>query len=207
MTQTDQNFGIPDKTQIHSWGMLRDLLKEHVRVSDENFTLANGQVTDVYVDVPAALCTGTRANTAALTTLRWLEMNGIPPNTITAFGGPRSGADILSHSVACLAVMAGGFMYKWFSVRDQPKDHGVPGRVIEGAELGPSDRVVLVDDVINTGDSLKDTYLKVNATGAEVVAVVPFVDRSGRGATIFRDEFKLMYRPLFMYYDLELQPL
>jgi orotate phosphoribosyltransferase len=208
MTQaeTNEQLGLPDKSSIHSWPMLRDLIKREAIVSEDGITLANGKATTTYLNIPGVLQTGTRVNTAAVTILSWLELNGVPPNTVSAFGGPSFGAAPLAISIASLGVFAGGFMYKWFSVRRAPKDHGLP-YVIDGAVLGPKDRVVLLDDVVNTGESLRDAYQKVIHTGAEVAAVIPLVDRSGKGESIFRDELRVLYRPLFMYFDLDLQPL
>ena len=142
MTQADQ---LPDRTQIHSWGMLRDLLKTEGCVEREQAaTLASGATTTTYVNVPGVLYTGTRTNVAAVTLLSWIQANGILPNTITAFGGPQFGAACLSITVASLGVLAGGFQFKWFSVRPEPKPHGLH-QLIDGAPLGPNDRVVLVD--------------------------------------------------------------
>ncbi|MGE5595477.1 MAG: phosphoribosyltransferase family protein, partial [Hyphomicrobiales bacterium] len=48
-----------------------------------------------------------------------------------------------------------------------------------GFELGPGDRVLVVDDVLTTGGSVRDVIDAVRARGAEVVGVGMLVDRSG----------------------------
>ena len=48
-----------------------------------------------------------------------------------------------------------------------------------GQELSPSDRVVLCEDVVTTGKSIKEVEALCKAVGAEVVAMAAIVDRSG----------------------------
>ena len=48
-----------------------------------------------------------------------------------------------------------------------------------GQELSKSDRVVLCEDVVTTGKSIKEVEALCAAAGAEVVAMAAIVDRSG----------------------------
>lgn len=48
-----------------------------------------------------------------------------------------------------------------------------------GQELGPTDRIVLCEDVVTTGKSIKEVEALAIAAGAEVVAMAAIVDRSG----------------------------
>ncbi len=63
----------------------------------------------------------------------------------TAVGGMTMGAD----PIAC-AALAGGADVKAFFVRKETKQHGLSRR-IEGPLLEPSDRCMLVEDVVTTG--------------------------------------------------------
>ena len=47
-----------------------------------------------------------------------------------------------------------------------------------GFEIGPGDRVLVVDDVLTTGGSIRDVMAAVRARGAETVGVGVLVDRS-----------------------------
>lgn len=56
-------------------------------------------------------------------------------------------------------------------VRSTAKSHG-QGRRIEGARLGPTDEVVVVEDLISTGRSVLDAVAAVREVGATVRAVL-----------------------------------
>ena len=64
-----------------------------------------------------------------------------------AVGGLTMGAD----PIAC-AALAGGADVKGFFVRKEAKAHGL-GRRIEGPELDPGERCMIVEDVVTTGGS------------------------------------------------------
>jgi orotate phosphoribosyltransferase len=55
-----------------------------------------------------------------------------------------------------------------------------PGREFKrGFELGPGDNVLVVDDVLTTGGSIRDVIDAVRARGASVAGVGVLVDRAG----------------------------
>jgi len=62
-----------------------------------------------------------------------------------------------------------------FSVRKATKEHGTEKR-IEGL-LTAGDRVLIVDDVVTTGFSLKQAIAEVERVGGKVVEVLVVVDR------------------------------
>lgn len=53
-----------------------------------------------------------------------------------------------------------------------------------GFRLDPSDRVVVVEDVLTTGGSTRETIAVARAAGAEVVAATAIIDRSGGRAAL-----------------------
>jgi orotate phosphoribosyltransferase len=53
-----------------------------------------------------------------------------------------------------------------------------------GFELGDGERVVIVEDVVTSGRSTRETAELARSAGAEVLAVVAILDRSG-GAKLF----------------------
>ena len=89
------------------------------------------------------------------------------------------GADPLAHGIAMVDERLG-----WFSVRKEPKQRGL-SRWIEGARIGPGDRVLLVDDVVTTGGSIQQAYEHVLEAGATVVAALPVLDRGEVAGTFF----------------------
>jgi orotate phosphoribosyltransferase len=63
------------------------------------------------------------------------------------------------------------------------------GRKIgRGFRLGPEDRVLVVDDVLTTGGSIKETLAALEPSAAKVIGVGVYVDRSAGvdfGAPLF----------------------
>ncbi len=62
-----------------------------------------------------------------------------------------------------------------------------------GFEIKPGERAVVVEDVVTTGKSTRETIEVVKSHGGEVVAVGSLVDRSG-GSVDFGVPFKTLWR-------------
>ena len=98
----------------------------------------------------------------------------------TAVGGMTMGAD----PIAC-AALAGGADVKAFFVRKETKGHGLARR-IEGPLLSPSDRCMLVEDVVTTGGSTIRALEAIRDEGHEVCGVLAVCDRLAGGAEAIR---------------------
>jgi orotate phosphoribosyltransferase len=98
----------------------------------------------------------------------------------TAVGGMTMGAD----PIAC-AALAGGADVKAFFVRKETKGHGLTRR-IEGPLLSPSDRCMLVEDVVTTGGSTIRALEAIRDEGHEVCGVLAVCDRLAGGAEAIR---------------------
>ena len=68
------------------------------------------------------------------------------------------GADQFAHEVAVLADK------DWFVVRKEPKGYGT-NKIVEGAGLTGTTRVVLVDDVVTTGGSIQRAWARSSRLG------------------------------------------
>ena len=55
-----------------------------------------------------------------------------------------------------------------------------------GFTLGETDRVLVVEDVLTTGGSTRETMQVASAAGAQVVGAASIVDRSGGAASVRR---------------------
>jgi orotate phosphoribosyltransferase len=173
-------------------GLLRDLGYER---REQPFQLASGEWSQDYIDAKRALSEGDNLRRVAEAVLSVASEAGVE---FDAVGGLTMGADPTSHAVALLAGK------KWFSVRKQPKGHGRQ-QLIEGAELGPGMRVLLVDDVVTTGSSILEALEAALARGAEVVLAVALVDR-GKTASAKLASRGIKYVPLATYRDFEIVP-
>lgn len=145
-------------------------LREHALMLGD-FTLASGRRSTYLIDAKKAIMR--REGFLALGELVAAEADRLGA---TAVGGMTMGAD----PIAC-AALAGGADVKAFFVRKEPKDHGA-GRQIEGPELEPGERCLMVEDVVTTGGSTIKAIEVVKAAGHEVVGVVAVCDRLAGGA-------------------------
>lgn len=92
------------------------------------------------------------------------------PNLVA---GPTTGGIILAYETARHLGLR--------SIIAERKEPG-PGREFKrGFEIGPGDRVLVVDDVLTTGGSVREVIDAVRERGAEVVGVGMLVDRTGGG--------------------------
>ena len=98
----------------------------------------------------------------------------------TAVGGLTMGAD----APAC-AALAGGADVKAFFVRKETKAHGLQRR-IEGPDLEPGERCLIVEDVVTTGGSTVQAIEAVREAGHEICGVVAILDRQAGGADAIR---------------------
>jgi orotate phosphoribosyltransferase len=98
---------------------------------------------------------------------------------VDAIGGLTLGADPIAAGVAALSGDHPPSIAA-FIVRKQEKEHGT-GRVIEGPQLHPGTRVLLVDDTLTTGGTFLQARDHVLETGAEIIEAACIVDREEGG--------------------------
>src|SRR5215204_4321440 len=160
-------------------------LREHALVIGE-VTLTSGQTARYYVDAKRAILLP-----AAFHALGELVAAEAERVGATAVGGMTMGAD----PVAC-AALAAGAPVKAFFVRKEKKQHGLQ-RWIEGPELKPGERCLVVEDVVTTGGSTVKAIERVREEGFEVAGVTSVVDRlAGGGEAIAEASRGAPYRPL-----------
>jgi orotate phosphoribosyltransferase len=108
----------------------------------------------------------------------------------TAVGGMTMGAD----PIAC-AALAGGADVKAFFVRKEAKAHGLSRR-IEGPQLDPGDRCMLVEDVVTTGGSTIRALEALREEGHQVCGVLAICDRLAGGGQAIEQAASAPYRAL-----------
>lgn len=104
-----------------------------------------------------------------------IQKAGWSPSVV---GGLTMGADPVAYAIAA-ASLHNGAAVDAFSVRKETKDYGA-GRVIEG-NFKPGDRVVIVEDVITTGESARRAAEAVERAGGTVLGIMAVVDREEGG--------------------------
>jgi orotate phosphoribosyltransferase len=153
---------------------LRRLLLER-SIQRGSFVLASGRRSSYYIDCRPA--TMSAQGMVLIGRMGWdaIRRAGWRP---TVVGGLTMGADPVSYAIAA-ASLASNAPVDAFSVRKEAKDHGA-GRTIEG-NFKPGDRVVIVEDVITSGDSARRAAEAVESAGGKVLGIVAVVDREEGG--------------------------
>jgi orotate phosphoribosyltransferase len=153
---------------------LRRLLLER-SVQRGNFVLASGRRSSFYID--CRLATMSSEGMVLIGRMGWdaIRRAGWRP---TAVGGLTLGADPVAYAIAG-ASFGSDRPVDAFTVRKEAKVHGT-GRLIEG-NFKPGDAVVVVEDVITTGDSARRAVAAVEQAGGTVLGVMAVVDREEGG--------------------------
>jgi orotate phosphoribosyltransferase len=173
---------------------LRNIIREKsLRVGD--FTLASGKKSSYYLD-----CRMTTLDSRGALLIARLIMEKIRSANIQAeaIGGLTMGADPIVASVAVVSGLEGSPLSA-FIVRKETKSHGTQ-RAIEGYDGTPGARVIVVDDVCTTGDSILKAAEKAEQAGYQVVAAFCVVDREEGGTELIAKRYP--FYPLFTAKDL-----
>jgi len=153
---------------------LRELLRER-SVTHGDFTLASGRRSNFYIDARRTTMSGEGLVVIGALGLARFAARGWAPDLV---GGLTLGADPVAYAVAA-AARAQGRPLDAFTVRKQAKTHGT-GKRIEGC-FTPGATVVVVEDVITTGQSAAEAIAAVAAEGGRVLGVLAVVDREEGG--------------------------
>jgi len=100
--------------------------------------------------------------------------------------------------------VAGAARCKWFLIRKEPKGRGT-NQWFEGARIADGSRVMLVDDVVTKGGSMRSAYERVVAEGGRIVFATTLVDRSHYASEFF-ERVGVPYVPMLTYQDLGIEP-
>ena len=141
-----------------------DLFRESGALLEGHFKLSSGLHSGGYLQCALVLQQPARAEQLGRGVAELLR-----PSAPTVVLSPAMGGLIIGHEVArALGVRS------IFSERVE----GVM-TLRRGFALQPGDRVVIIEDVVTTGKSTKETMAVVEGTGATVVAAGAIIDRSG----------------------------
>lgn len=149
-------------------------LREHALVIGE-VTLTSGRTAQYYIDAKRAILLPEPFN----------ALGELVADRARAFGATAvGGVPVSAIPVAC-AGLAAGYPDKAFIVRKERKAHGLQ-RWIEGPELRPGERCLIVEDVVTTGGSTIEAVERVRGEGLEIAGVVSVLDRLAGGEEAIR---------------------
>ena len=143
---------------------LLKLLTTHKVIQFGKFTLASGRESDYYVDMKKAI-----TDPRILSQIGEMMAAKIKDERVDKVAGPALGAVPIATAVSLTSGIP------MLMIRKSKKGYGT-SKLIEG-ELKQDDRVVVVEDVTTTGNSLLKAVEAVKDSGGLVVRALVAVDR------------------------------
>lgn len=155
-----------------------------------DFVLSSGKKAEYYLDCRMTTLHPRGALLIARLILQKIRQLKIQADAI---GGLTLGADPIAAAVAVVSELEGAPL-RAFIVRKEAKSHGMQ-RFIEGWDGLPGSRVVVVDDVCTTGDSILKACDRAEEAGYSVAATFCVVDREEGGTEAISGRYP--FYPLF----------
>lgn len=157
-------------SELHA-ALVAHLLEHAVRVDhQQGFQLKSGRRSPWFLDAKKTTC-----SPEGMVAVADAMLEVLPPE-VTALGGLTVGADASAYATAGIAAVRGRRLNA-FTVRKETKDHGAGGRI--AGVLAPGDKVAITEDAVTRGVSMLEAAEEIEAAGAEVVLLLPVVDRGG----------------------------
>ena len=151
---------------------LLDRLRAVGALKEGHFLLASGRHSDRYVE-KFDLLRRPRETEAACRAIA----DRFRPQGVDIVAGPTTGGILLAFEVARQLDITAAYAER--------RTDGDPGREFRrGTTFVPGQRVLVVDDILTTGGSVRETLAALAAHRVEVVAVAVLVDRSGGGVDL-----------------------
>lgn len=122
------------------------------------------------------------------------------PSDTEAVAGLTLGADPMVTAVSVVAAYEGRAIAALI-VRKEPKDHGTQV-YIEGPTLPPGSPVVVLEDVVTTGQSALKAVERLHQAGYQVNRVIALVDRHQGGAELYQ-QAGLEFQAVFSIQDIQ----
>lgn len=155
--------------------------KVKASVQTKEVILSSGKISNFYID-----CREVTLEPQYSIIIGKIILEVIQEIGATALGGPVTAACPIVSAVGVLAHQA-GVPLKLFYVRKTAKDHGLK-KMIEGPQLSPNDKALIVDDVCTSGDSLLHAIINLkNETGCQILGTMVLVDREEGGRDLLKE--------------------
>lgn len=193
---------VPDKVELFSWTTI-DLsqLRHHLldlfcklAYKEGDFTLSSGQKSNYYINGKSV----TLHPQGAIAVGRLL-LPFISPNVI-AVAGLTLGADPIVTATSVIAAYSNRNLTALI-VRKAAKGHGTRA-YIEGPLLPENSSVIVVEDVVTTGNSALEAVNRLRDVGYEVTQILALVDRQQGGAELYQWE-GLQFQALFKIEEIQ----
>lgn len=173
--------------------ILLDLLVKYA-YKEGDFTLSSGASSTYYINGKQVTL---RAEGALV--IGRLIWQMLPENT-EAVAGLTLGADPIVSAVSIVSALENKPITALI-IRKKPKGHGTKA-YIEGPNLNPSAKIVVLEDVVTTGKSALLAVERLQDAGYEVTEIIALVDRKQGGTELYQSQ-GLKFRAIFDIAELQ----
>lgn len=164
-------------------GNIEAVLAETGALRTGHFLLASGRHSDQYFE-KFELLSRPRATEAVCREVATYAANA----DIASVAGPSTGGMLLAFEVGRQLGLPAAYAERATS--------GSGRAFRRGHTPAPGERVLLVDDVLTTGGSVRETLVALDALGARVAGIAVLIDRSDNGIDFGVPLFSLLRAPI-----------
>ena len=159
--------------------LLLDLLVKRA-YKEGDFLLSSGQRSSYYINGKQVTLTAEGALTIGRLIFAML------PEDTSAVAGLTLGADPIVTSVSLVSALENRPLPALI-VRKKAKGHGTQA-YIEGPQLEPASKIIVLEDVVTTGNSAMLAVERLRAAGYKVDHIISLVDRQQGGAQFYQSQ-------------------
>lgn len=194
---------IPNQINTEVWAVNADLtlLKSHLldlfctlAYQEGDFVLSSGQKSSYYINGKQVTL-----HPQGATAIARLLLSQLPSNT-QAVAGLTLGADPIVSAVSVVSVYENNPIPALI-IRKEAKGHGTMA-YIEGLTLPTGASVVVLEDVVTTGQSALKAVERLTSAGYSVSEVMALVDRQQGGEELYKSA-GLNFRSIFTITDIQ----
>jgi len=149
-------------------------------VERQAVALASGQTSSVYIDCRQVYFRGDAQFIIGELFYQAMVQNEVESSQFAACGGMALGSIPLSCALSAAAFRRGREI-PGFTVRKEPKLHGMKSMIEGNKCLRVNDRILLLEDVVTTGGSAIRAINELRKEGVEIDTMLSIVDREQGG--------------------------
>lgn len=163
---------------------LRAVIEKNCLLADVDISLSTGARSSFYFDCKKVTLSG---ESLSLIVDAVISVIDDLPEQPTAIGGLTMGADPIIAGVVARAYQLGRPTIYGSIVRKEPKKHGTKSKIEN--QLLRGTKIVVIDDVITSGSSIKIACKEFLAAGYTIVGIIALIDRKAGGKELLEREF------------------
>lgn len=167
---------------------LRKLIEDECLLTDTNVSLSTGTKSSFYFDCKKATLSGKGLSLIVDAMINVIDELPTRPDAI---GGLTIGADPIVAGVIAQSFKLNKPPMQGSIVRKEPKKHGTKNKIEN--QLLPGTKIVVIDDVITSGGSIRTACEEFKKEGYDIVGIIALIDRMAGGKESLESDFGTVF--------------